>query len=265
MPFYVAAGWSFAALFLLDLLAGALMAARPSVDLVSRVLCQAAAFVAVLACIAAVHEKDRSPRDVFAWRAVDVLPCVLAIWLGVFLQGPLSLLANVIYTRFPPPEQDVAEIASLFDVPALYQKVGLVVAAGVLGPLVEELFFRGALLRGLTRRYGGPSALVGVTLLFAAAHRDLRSFVPDLMGGAAMGLVRVWSGSLWPAVLVHAAFNTCSAGYGVLYGPEGDFFTRAQSIGATCASVAVLVAYRALALRNPRASAARALDDRDAP
>jgi membrane protease YdiL (CAAX protease family) len=262
MPFYVAASWSFAALFLLDLLAGVLMASRTSVDLVSRVLCQGAAFVAILAAITVVHEKGKALREIFALRRVDVLPCLLALALGVLLQGPLSLLANVIYSRFPPPEQDVAEIAQLFEVPALYQKVGLVVAAGALGPLVEELFFRGALFGALARRYGRAGALAAASLLFAAAHRDLRSFAPDLVGGAVMGLVRVWSGSLWPALLVHAAFNTSSALYGVVRGPEGDLFTRSQSVAVSVALVAVLLVYRATARRSARAASAR---DQDGP
>jgi membrane protease YdiL (CAAX protease family) len=260
MPFYVAAGWSFAALFLLDLLAGGLMASRSSVDLVSRVLCQGAAFVAALAGVAVVHEKGKRLAEMFAWRKVDVLACVIAVALGVLIQGPLSLVANAIYDRFPPPQEEVTEIAELFAAPALYQKVALVVAAGALGPFVEELFFRGALFGALSRRYGRALALAGVTLLFAVAHRDARGFLPDLLGGAIMGLVRVWSGSLWPAVLVHGAFNTTSATYGVLRGPEGDLFTRPQAMAATAAAALLLVGYRAFARRSARGVDARARD-----
>lgn len=260
MPFYVAAGWSFAALFLLDLIAGALMASRSLVDLVSRVLCQGVAFVAVLAGMAAVHDKGKRPAEIFAFRRVDVLPSVIAITLGVALEGPLSLVANFIYTRYPPAEQELAEIASLFDVRALYQKIGLVVAAGLMGPFVEELFFRGALFGGLARKYGSVGALCATTLLFAAAHRDLRTFLPDLLGGAAMGMLRLWSGSLWPGVLVHIAFNTSSALYGVLYGPDGDLFTPAQSFGASATAIALLIAFRAIAQRSRQAREARAQD-----
>jgi hypothetical protein len=148
----------------------------------------------------------------------------------------------------------------LFRVPLLYQKVALVVAGGIIGPVVEELFFRGALFRGLRRQHTAALTVFGVALLFAAAHREPRSFLPDLLGGLAMGYVRAVSGSLWPAVLMHAAFNSATMIFAVRFGPEADVLTRPQSLVATVACVGLFALYRVLAVRSETCAQARAED-----
>jgi uncharacterized protein len=234
MTFFAAAIWSTSALVALDFLALLLISAHPAseIDLVSRVLCQAAAFVGTLFLLTLVHERERTLSDVLGLRRASIPLCVLSIVLGFTLQGPMNLLSEAIYKRYPLPEEQVELIKQLFDVPALHQKIALVLAAGVIGPVVEEMLFRGALFRGLRR--GQPPALtvIGIALLFAAAHRDLRNFTPDFVGGLAMGYVRLVTGSLWPAIFVHATFNAVSAAYAIQAGPEADMFTRGQNIGA---------------------------------
>ena len=75
-------------------------------------------------------------------------------------------------------------------------------------PLVEEIFYRGMLLRSL-KRYMPPLASILVTgVVFGAAHFDWVT----LPGLAAFGVVLAWlahrSGRLGPNILAHAAFNT---------------------------------------------------------
>ncbi len=75
-------------------------------------------------------------------------------------------------------------------------------------PLVEEIFYRGMLLRSL-KRYMPPLASILVTgLVFGAVHFDWVT----LPGLAGFGVVLAWlahrSGRLGPNILAHAAFNT---------------------------------------------------------
>ncbi len=78
--------------------------------------------------------------------------------------------------------------------------------ATTLVPFAEELFFRGA---GVTvlRRFGVPVALIGTSLVFALAH-GIFVALPVLFA-LALGLawVRERSGSVWPSVAAHAAYN----------------------------------------------------------
>ncbi len=77
----------------------------------------------------------------------------------------------------------------------------------VAAPIVEETVFRGVLYRWLRSVVSVRSAMVISAAVFALAHAITLLFLP-LFG---LGILLAWiyerSGSLWPAVLVHALFN----------------------------------------------------------
>jgi membrane protease YdiL (CAAX protease family) len=77
----------------------------------------------------------------------------------------------------------------------------------VLAPVVEELFYRGLVLRAFERRLGPAPALWLTALWFAAAHFQGIQF-PILLGvGLVTGLMTQWTGRLGPAIAAHVAFN----------------------------------------------------------
>lgn len=107
-------------------------------------------------------------------------------------------------------------------------EVGLAVIGGVLTPLAEEFFFRGLLLSAWEKSVGVWPALILQALLFAffhLAHAGVEVypcftvnpglaaniFAATLIGGLIFGLIRVRSGSIWPAVIAHAAVNLGAA------------------------------------------------------
>jgi membrane protease YdiL (CAAX protease family) len=95
----------------------------------------------------------------------------------------------------------------------------------VVVPIVEELLFRGVLLRALVRLFRGAGPLLGPTLavvatgvLFGLAHDEGL----ELLGLAAFGMVLSWlayrTGRLGPGMLAHGAFNlvaVVSTAYGI--------------------------------------------------
>jgi membrane protease YdiL (CAAX protease family) len=71
----------------------------------------------------------------------------------------------------------------------------------------EELFFRGALQSIFTRRIG-PHAAIWITgLIFSIIHFQVYGSVPRFLLGVIFGYLTFWSGSLWPAMAMHALFN----------------------------------------------------------
>ncbi|HKQ68833.1 MAG TPA: CPBP family intramembrane glutamic endopeptidase [Polyangiaceae bacterium] len=263
MTFLVAASWTIGAVFLLQVLIGVLVGLRQGeVDLASLVQCQVVAFLGMLFFLLLVHEREGRLSDMLALRKTSVWLCLAAALLGLALQGPVSLVEDVIYAKFPLSEANLAELRELLTAQTTPQRIVLLVAAGLVGPVVEEMFFRGALFKGLRREHTDALTVVGVSLLFAAAHRDLRSFVPDMMGALVMGYLRLVSGSLWPSILLHVAFNAVAVVTALASGPEADIFTRSQSFAATLACVGLLAACRALAAKSDVLAIAR---DRDRP
>ena len=89
-----------------------------------------------------------------------------------------------------------------------------VLAAGLLAPIMEELFFRGLLLRAMRRRWSPEVAIAGSALVFALAHPLLDpqlgtlALVPALFAlGAVSGIAATWTGELSVSIALHIGFN----------------------------------------------------------
>jgi membrane protease YdiL (CAAX protease family) len=76
----------------------------------------------------------------------------------------------------------------------------------LLGPLVEELLFRG-LGFGLLRRYGAVSAVVGTALAFAFWHGLVEAWPALFIFGLGIAVLRLRTGSILPGFVFHALFN----------------------------------------------------------
>jgi membrane protease YdiL (CAAX protease family) len=82
------------------------------------------------------------------------------------------------------------------------------VAIGLLGPLAEELLFRGLIYGYVDGRFGARAAWVTSSILFALAHVEPAHIALVLPIGILLGWVRQRSESLWPCVVAHMANNT---------------------------------------------------------
>jgi len=83
--------------------------------------------------------------------------------------------------------------------------LAIVVVVGA--PVVEELFFRGLVLRSLQRRFGDVWAVVGSAMLFGVAHFEPLQ-LPALVGlGVVLGVMAVYNKRLGPSIFAHAGFN----------------------------------------------------------
>ncbi len=72
---------------------------------------------------------------------------------------------------------------------------------------VEEWFFRGLLLRHLVRPLGPLVALVLTSAVFSVAHGTLTAWGARFIYGLVIGIIYLFSKSLWPAMAAHYATN----------------------------------------------------------
>ena len=92
-------------------------------------------------------------------------------------------------------------------------QLALLTAVLVIGaPVVEELFFRGLVLRSIQRRLGASPradlwAVVGSAVVFGLSHFELLQLPALIAFGLILGLLAVRSGRLGPGIWAHAAFN----------------------------------------------------------
>lgn len=144
------------------------------------------------------------------------------IGLGLILQMVLALVLLPLSTLLFPdgrPPQEVAEVIARADTMSL--RVALVAAAVVLGPVTEELMYRGVLIKALASR-GKRFALVVSSAVFALVHltgldgetllRSAAVVLPPLfLLGLVLGHLTQRHGRLGPAIFLHSGWNLLSA------------------------------------------------------
>jgi len=83
----------------------------------------------------------------------------------------------------------------------------LVVFLAVGAPIVEEMFFRGLLLRSLARWLGPIGSVIGSALVFGLAHFEVLQLPALIMFGLILATLAQRTGRLGPGMFAHAAFN----------------------------------------------------------
>lgn len=148
---------------------------------------------------AAVGLRRCRPRDALAGAGLALALLPVLGGLSYLLQWALGYEAH--------PQ---AELLMLDRMDAARLAITAALAVAVV-PFAEELVFRGVLLSALLER--GPAeghrtrAIVISSVLFGLVHLDPVVVVPTALLGAVAAELRLRSGSLWPALTLHATNN----------------------------------------------------------
>jgi membrane protease YdiL (CAAX protease family) len=262
---FAAVGWTLAVLLGATLLISITATAREGAerDFVNNFVCLTLAMLGGLFGILRVHAPNASIRDWVALRPTHPGFFALAIAMGAAVYLPVSVLFSAIVRRFPVPDE--GGIERIFLDAGRVERVFIGLAAVALGPIVEEVFFRGALFTPLKARLRTAQVVAITAFLFAASHALAQQILPLALVGVLLGVMRAVSGSLLPAVLLHATFNavpmwTLATGRAP---PEGDA-NAPLPLGPAAIGLAVTLALLAatlwLARRSETAARARARD-----
>ena len=133
-----------------------------------------------------------------AWLYLAMIPVVTAItW---------SWQALLQIAGFPIDPQFTVLLFTDEDTPRWLQ-LFLGAWAVFIAPPAEEMLFRGLALPLAARRFSLPVAVILVSLVFAGIHLHIPSFVPLFAVAGAFSLAAIGTGSLIPAIVMHAIFN----------------------------------------------------------
>jgi membrane protease YdiL (CAAX protease family) len=77
-------------------------------------------------------------------------------------------------------------------------------------PIVEELFFRGLLMRAIDHRYGAVAAVAGSSVVFGLAHFEPLQLPALILFGIVLAILAQRSGRLGPGIIAHATFNAAT-------------------------------------------------------
>lgn len=151
--------------------------------------------VAVLVVVGAYRTHLRVMEDVFAWRAASLGWLAFAAGLG----GGLALVTRSHFSALKPVSTDTLVVAT------------------TIGPILEELLYRGFLWCVLTdvvrpnvRGFAGTLIVAAsCATLFALVHANPSAayFWLRFLGGLVNGCLRVYSNSTVPPAVSHLAFN----------------------------------------------------------
>jgi membrane protease YdiL (CAAX protease family) len=93
----------------------------------------------------------------------------------------------------------------------------LIVMVVVIAPLLEELFYRGLVMRALERdlrewqvRWAPGLAVLITALVFAAMHFEPAAMLGLAVFAVVVGALVMWTGRLGTSMCAHVAFNACA-------------------------------------------------------
>lgn len=127
----------------------------------------------------------------------------------LFFAYPLIGVSEWINQRFFGGGSSKQNIVEFFSGSrTLEERILIIVFAVAIAPIVEEFVFR-FFIYGVLKRYVGclPGVILS-SLLFAAAHAHLPSFVPLFVLGSCFAIAYEWSGSILVSMTMHSLFNS---------------------------------------------------------
>ena len=147
-----------------------------------------------------------------------------AVGLFVVLQLALALLPEAWMT-------DYSEYMDVLLSDGLLPAVSIV----LMGPLAEELMFRGVIQTRLARAMPAWIAVVLQAVLFGVTHGTPIQMAYAFLIGLALGFLRSRTGSILPGFAAHVAFNAMNDPLGLLSGAGGGWYALAVMAAVSAA------------------------------
>lgn len=151
---------------------------------------------------------------------------------------PIIVLVNLIQEAFFPDIHDLVGDELMRSI--IYSPIGMLTVS-LIGPVCEELLFRGGVQHCIQQRYAsqGPLVAIGLSaILFSAIHMNPAQMPAAFILGIVLGFAYWWTDSLIAPVCIHV-FNNSFACATALLSPDDDSFI--QFLGGTQGAVIAAV------------------------
>jgi membrane protease YdiL (CAAX protease family) len=166
----------------------------------------------------------------FLWQInrLDTQKVPLAVYL-IILPALLSLLflTEALVSLIPMPQY----IKDLFSGMISLDLKGYL-TVGIAAPILEELIFRGLILKGLLQRYHAKKAIIWSAVIFGVIHLNPWQFVPAFIIGLFIGWIYWKTQSIWPGIVIHFVNNSFSFYVGYRFQDINTTFSELLGGGA---------------------------------
>ena len=165
------------------------------------------------------------------------IPGIILLSLG------LAVLLNALFTEIPwekfLPESLLYSSEGLFEIPFWVALIGY----GIIGPLAEEICFRGVMFFSFSKWMKAPFAILLSAAIFGLYHGNVVQGLYALIMGAVMAYLAYKTDSLGASMIFHMAANLIVTTYGQ-FTPLADFLITVPGLlisGAVFAAGAALL------------------------
>ena len=136
------------------------------------------------------------------------LPKIIRISLSYyFLAWPIILLWGIIIEFFKLNDFNDSNYSKMV-VEALNNNYFLIFfLAVILGPIFEEIIFRGYLFKILKIRLNNFYAIILNSIFFGIIHFELSAIIPALILGISLSFIRLKTNNLIPSIIIHSLHN----------------------------------------------------------
>ena len=156
----------------------------------------------ILVMLLIAHYRQFSLREDFGFRGFSISTAAVFLVLWVLL----IILEEV--------TSGVFNLAQARHWPALPLSVVLIriLAIGVIGPVSEEMAWRGIFFSWINKKLGAAAAIILPTLIWAPLHLqyDSSTQIILIIDGIFLGLARYKTRSIWPPIILHISGNLFS-------------------------------------------------------
>jgi hypothetical protein len=152
------------------------------------------------------------------WSYTGLIAPRLAPSVMGFALGVANFFACVVPIQYvaqslaPEWLRDMFDVSRVFESQSPAELALMLAGVSIAAPICEELFFRGLFQKGLlSSSLSRVSAVVVTAVVFSAFHLDPVGFLARVELGVLFGVLRLYTGSLWPSIFAHAANNMVSS------------------------------------------------------
>lgn len=132
----------------------------------------------------------------------------------IFLGVGICLFHRIIFVFFPQIGMSLYEQIGKENYNSLlynFKNPGIFIYISIIGPILEEIFYRGRLLKEALKKYKSKYAVIIVSVLFAISHANLPQFISALCLGLLCGGVYVMAKDIKAPITIHVANNLYSS------------------------------------------------------
>lgn len=142
-------------------------------------------------------------------KAFSVKNCLCLLGIGLFGQYAMSFVLNLIHIAFPAIFENYQKVTQAVSLDNDFPLVILFLVV-ILGPIAEEVLFRGVLYGQLREVCSVTQAALIAGVLFGAYHKNLVQGIYATIFGIILAYLYEKTNTIWGAIITHMMFNLSS-------------------------------------------------------